>query len=573
MTNAYWKQCKQWLGDNRLALLFILVLLLVTPMRGLWAPDEPDFAQCIREMRENGSWLLPYLNGEPYNEKPILFYWLMKGFAIAGDKLTSGLGFTNGISAWALRLPSVLSAGLFVWVFRKWAVRFANRITAELSTLVLITTPIWMWQAQFIQIDMLFAALVAWSWLAWLSGYLLSRGEVQSNSPREARTWFYVAYIALSLSFLAKGPLALVLSVFVLVAFLAWEKDWKILTQMHLVPALVIFLVLILPWYIAAGIKGGADYAYNMIIHQNINRALNAWDHIQPWWRYGEYVAGDLFPWTLLLPSMAIFHFKNRARLCSIHRFFIVAALVPVLLLSFSLSKQGKYALMIYPFVALLMGEMLGALVNEMEPSRWARRLGGLFAGLLGALGLASIAVVFLNFGGAKLQATIAPYLRPAGLISLLLVFSAGIFAKEAILGRCRNFARDVGITVGLIFLVSGTWGFRLLEPHKGYWHWTTEVKPIITGHRVYYWQVIRSGAMVYTDNLTMPEIHTTAQLEALPTGALLVATDRNWFSDIEGLSDAHREMFHTLVKTPIGAISFLLMEKRAVEDAVNRES
>jgi len=66
-----------WLGRNRVPLLFALALLLVLPMRDLWSPDEPDFAQCVREMRERGSWLLPYLNGEPYAEKPILFYWLM----------------------------------------------------------------------------------------------------------------------------------------------------------------------------------------------------------------------------------------------------------------------------------------------------------------------------------------------------------------------------------------------------------------------------------------------------------------------------------------------------------------
>jgi len=86
----------RWVRANRVPLLFALLMLLIVPMRDLWAPDEPDFAQCVREMRERGSWLLPYLNGLPYSEKPILFYWLMKISAMGFDRLTGGAGFVNG---------------------------------------------------------------------------------------------------------------------------------------------------------------------------------------------------------------------------------------------------------------------------------------------------------------------------------------------------------------------------------------------------------------------------------------------------------------------------------------------
>ena len=49
-----------------------LLLAALLPAHDLWAPDEPDFAQIVREMQERGSWSLPYLNGLPYSEKPIL---------------------------------------------------------------------------------------------------------------------------------------------------------------------------------------------------------------------------------------------------------------------------------------------------------------------------------------------------------------------------------------------------------------------------------------------------------------------------------------------------------------------
>ena len=66
-----------WISFHRLELFFLVLLLILGSIRGYWAPDEPDFAQCIKEMRQGGDWLLPKLNGQIYTEKPILFYWLM----------------------------------------------------------------------------------------------------------------------------------------------------------------------------------------------------------------------------------------------------------------------------------------------------------------------------------------------------------------------------------------------------------------------------------------------------------------------------------------------------------------
>jgi hypothetical protein len=60
-----------------------------------------------------------------------------------------------------------------------------------------------------------------------------------------------------------------------------------------------------------------------------------------------------------------------------------------------------------------------------------------------------------------------------------------------------------------------------------------------------------------------MPEIHTAAELEGLPPGALLVAIEMDWPSGHGGLTDAHRAMFETLVETPVGGGGFMLLRKR----------
>ncbi len=551
----------RWLRANRVPLLFLLLILLMVPMRDLWAPDEPDFAQCVREMRERGTWLLPYLNGVPYNEKPILFYWLMKICALGGEWITAGRGFIHGLAPWALRLPSVVAAGGFLFAFRAWAARFWKEGADETSALVLAATPIWIWQAQFIQIDMVFAALLAGSWLAWLGGYLLLRDEAESSHPGEATRFFLLAYACVALAFLAKGPLALVLSGALLVAFLAWQRDFRAFGRMRLGWGLLILLALVSPWYVAAGLKGGGAYAYQMIVHQNLERALKAWDHIQPWWRYGEYLAGDFFPWTLLLPSLALFLRRDGAGRRSADRFVLLAVLVPFLLLSCSQSKQGKYILMVYPFLALLMGSWARELAAEAEPSRRARRLGALLAGALGLPALALVAIAFVHAGSAKLQAQVLPYLGPARLGALALLLGALLLAREAVRGRGRRLVPSVALALGLVFLVGGTWGFRRLDPHKGYRRWTEAVQPLIAGRPVHFWQTIRSGAMVYTDHL-MPELDRAEELEALASGELLVATGRDWPTDAGGLTEAHRAKFEVLLRMPVGGGEFMLLRK-----------
>ncbi|WP_243315306.1 ArnT family glycosyltransferase [Geothrix paludis] len=467
----------EWLRAHAPELLFALLLLAVLPMRDLWAPDEPDFAQCVKEMRLRGDWLLPYLNGVPYSEKPILYYWVMKGSSVLLDALTGGLGFAQGVAAWALRLPSVIAAVAFLSAFRRWAVRFLEPGTAEPAALVLATTPLWFWQAQFIQIDMLFSALLAWSWLAWLGGYLLLRGHSAEATPGEHRRWFLKAYFWLALAFLAKGPLAPVLSVLVLAAFLTWQKDLAVLRRAGIVAGLCLTLLLVAPWYVAAGLKGGAHYAYELIIFQNFQRATHAWDHIQPWWRYFEYLLGDFFPWVLLLPAFAL-------------------------------------------------------------------------------------AAAAAGAGGAKVQAQLVAF---RGLIRLMaLALGAGTVAVAVLAWRrrSRRLVPAAALSLGLLYLVGGTWGFRLLDPQKSYRRWTVAVQPLIAGRQVFYWQTIRSGVMVYTDHL-MPELRRAEALEALDPEARLVAQRSEWEQDAWGMTPALRGRFEVLLAVPTGGGEILLLRRR----------
>ena len=69
----------QSLPPRATALLLALVLaLLVLRLGGvpLLGPDEPRYARVAVEMQRSGEWVTPTLQGEPWLEKPPLYYWL-----------------------------------------------------------------------------------------------------------------------------------------------------------------------------------------------------------------------------------------------------------------------------------------------------------------------------------------------------------------------------------------------------------------------------------------------------------------------------------------------------------------
>ena len=91
----------QSLPPRATGLLLALVLALLVLRLGavpLLGPDEPRYARVAVEMQRNGEWVTPTLQGEPWLEKPPLYYWLAgAAFHVLGETEA------------AARAPSVLA--------------------------------------------------------------------------------------------------------------------------------------------------------------------------------------------------------------------------------------------------------------------------------------------------------------------------------------------------------------------------------------------------------------------------------------------------------------------------------
>ena len=67
-------------ADSHFLWLAGAVALLVATGVGLrdpWPADEPRFALVARDMVASHQWLVPYVGGDVYADKPPLFFWLI----------------------------------------------------------------------------------------------------------------------------------------------------------------------------------------------------------------------------------------------------------------------------------------------------------------------------------------------------------------------------------------------------------------------------------------------------------------------------------------------------------------
>src|SRR5689334_9144995 len=123
--------------------------------------NEARRAVTVREMREAGSWLLPYMNGDLYLSKPPFFYW-------AGLVSTAVLG---SLSEWSVRLPSALAAALCCFGTYLYGVRQAGRQVGLFAVVFLAANGAFSLFARRSEIEMLLtllcfgALLAAWQFI------------------------------------------------------------------------------------------------------------------------------------------------------------------------------------------------------------------------------------------------------------------------------------------------------------------------------------------------------------------------------------------------------------------------
>ncbi len=389
------------------SLAMIFAAWLVLQVGGLFSPgllDDVDsvYIEIAREMLHRHDYVTPYINGIRFFDKPPLMYWMASSsMAIFGE------------TDWAARIPIALAMlGLLMAVYALGLRLFAALSPEDapdrgaLYSALAVATGI----GPYLYTRFFIPDILICLWMT-LSVHLfliaVERTRVPHDRQSEAKAivgkvspsalmpcLLFAATLALNL--LTKGLIGLVFPLAFVVLYLAITHQLRLLWKLHLLPSLLVFGVIALPWHILAALRNPAialpagnglpahgGWAWFYLYNEHIARFLQKripHDYGQtPVWLFWLFAVIWMIPWSAFLPAaISIFspylkfrHLDRSAaerrapRISSMHDDWTEAGLAlflwtGIVLGFFTLSaRQEYYSLPALPALGLLAGGAL----------------------------------------------------------------------------------------------------------------------------------------------------------------------------------------------------------------------
>lgn len=409
-----------------LGLLSGLVFFFELGGSRLWDVDEAIFAETAREMYLRHDPVVPYFNGQLFSHKPPLMYWgMMAAFGLCGitelaARSASALfGVASVLATYLLgrRLFSP-QVGLLAGVVLSTCLQFAviSRAATPDVPLVLFTTL---------------------TMLAIVSGTPLLAHRQPPECDRVAVSaqisWpgCILAYAAMGIGALAKGPVAIVLpmsswGLFLLAATfqppeaaesanrltrltkLAWSfcgpaRVWRAAWHMRPLAGVAVFLLIASPWYVLVGLKTDGQWLADFFGIHNIGRFWHPMDnHRGTIFYYLLALLCGLFPWSVFLSPMT-WHLVRRLRAADPGRYgdLLLASWAAVWIGFFSLAstKLPSYVAPAYPALAIIAARLLDAwLAAPASIPRLFLNASFLVLGLTGLVTIVALPLVLEHF-------------------------------------------------------------------------------------------------------------------------------------------------------------------------------
>ncbi len=337
-----------------LVLFFFCLFVLFYGLGGVafFDPTEGRNAEIAREILLTHDWVTPHDNFIPALDKPIFFHW---SIAI-GYKLF-------GLSEWAARLPSALAGLGCVILIYLLARKFLGEWEALWGGLILITSLQFFALSRVVIFDMPLTFFTTLSLCCFYWG-------ANSDGRLQRRIYYLVMYAAMGVAVLIKGPIGVFLPAMVIVPYVVLLRKWSILRELDLIPGVMLFLLIVAPWYIWAEARNPGYLRY-FLWEENFGRFLTPhFGRTEPSYYFIEVLAVGFLPWTFLLPHIIWAQWKRPINEPVL--FLLLWTALPFFFFSFSHTKLSHYILPIYPPLALLAGEAVaGSLKNCSQSKRW----------------------------------------------------------------------------------------------------------------------------------------------------------------------------------------------------------
>ena len=320
-----------------LGILSVVFLFLGMGSYPLVDVDETRYAVMSRDLLGH-NWNFLMLNGVPFIEKPPLYFW----FTALSIKLF-------GFHEFAIRLPMALLALGTVFFTYYTGRKIKSPKLGFYAALILLANVYFVMLTRVAIIDMVFTAFLTWT------VYCGLLTDFVEEKNKKYLWWCF--YTFASFAFLAKGLLAIVFPVAIIGIHRLINKNVKeIFRPVNILPGILVFLLINLPWHIAMYKQYGFEFIWVYFILHHFERLVNAdaLGKTRPFLYFVPVFFVGFLPWSFHFIGTIIDFFKKKLYENKMILFFAIYFVVIFGLFSVASGKLPTYVLPAVPPAAFM---------------------------------------------------------------------------------------------------------------------------------------------------------------------------------------------------------------------------
>lgn len=343
--------------------------------------------------------------------------------------------------------------------------------------MMLMTSGYFLGAAVILRMDMLMCLFIVLS--------LCTFWKIRSGVGKKRDEWLFPVYLFLAL--FTKGPLGILIPLVSTIVFLLMKGEIRNVSFYWGWRTWLVLLSLCSAWFLGVFLDGGKEYLDNLLFHQTMDRAVNAFHHKRPFYYYLVAMWYVIAPWSLYVIGAVVADLRHPSRLRALQLFFITVGVATIALLSCISSKLQIYMLPAVPFLVYAAAMSLQKYSGCM----------------LTRIAIAFPLVVFVTVLPALLVCShfglTGSYMSPAAVIAASFLTAGGV-AGLAMLRRRGVYASVMVAGVAMFAAIfAGGWALRDFNAEMGYGALCREARAVSEAEGVddiYVWKIRRAENM-----------------------------------------------------------------------------
>lgn len=355
-----------------LCVLFYYIFFHNIGTYSLMDVDETRYVAMARDMFHSKDFMTLYLNGEYFFEKPPLYFWQeCLSFALWGGK----------VNEWTARFPVAALGFIFSMVVYGIGRIYINRRFGVFTSLIIATSLEFIMLAKYAILDIVLTFYIGLALVAYFSVYFCKENH--------KKFYWWAFYIFTGLAVMAKGipGIAIPFGTVFFTSIMA-KKFKEIFKPLFLIPGLILFCLIVLPWHILMFKIHDPlffnEYIVKHHLHRFLNTPHNEIGRKQPFYYYFIVVLWGFIPWIFSIIAVFIEKIKNWGKLHYVekvinfdfstldntHKLLAlcwVTAFWIMLFFSMSSTKLATYILPVYFPLAVITGLMWKDYVDKQK--------------------------------------------------------------------------------------------------------------------------------------------------------------------------------------------------------------